>query len=65
VIAIVVMFAGIGFVGLLTAAVAQRFIAYEVEHEVAQVTASESEILQRLDEIARWLGALEQQQRRS
>jgi voltage-gated potassium channel len=56
-IAMVVMFVGIGFVAILTASVAERFIrAREAEEQRAELHA-------RLDEIIRRLDAMEQRER--
>jgi voltage-gated potassium channel len=55
IIAIIVMLAGIGFVAVLTAAAAERFMRSSRE------TDSElGEVLERLDSIARRLDAIEQ-----
>lgn len=63
VIAIVVMFAGIGFVALLTAAAAQRFIASTVEQAeeelAAEIAPPQHEVLRRLDDISERLKRLE------
>ena len=54
-LAIVVMLVGIGFVALLTASVAQRFLAYEDE-----TRGFEHQVLARLDELSGRLDRLEQ-----
>lgn len=61
-IGIVVMLLGIGFVALLTGAVAERFLArdvQEVEDEVAGLEAAEADVARELREIADRLLALE------
>jgi voltage-gated potassium channel len=67
-IAIVVMASGIGFVALLTGALAQRFLAADVERVVedeqrieTEITADAIGITAELRDIARRINALEQQ----
>jgi voltage-gated potassium channel len=59
-LAIVVMVTGIGFVALVTAALAQRFIQRAVERDVAKVELPEREALQMLAEISTRLARLEE-----
>jgi voltage-gated potassium channel len=63
VIAILVMLVGIGFVAILTAAVAQRFVNERVAAELAtverDVDASEEHVLAELRDLQRRLRALE------
>jgi voltage-gated potassium channel len=47
VVAIVVMLVGIGFIAILTAALAERFVAHEVKEEVAE---AEAEIVEQVEE---------------
>jgi voltage-gated potassium channel len=61
-IGIVVMLLGIGFVALLTGAVAERFLArdvQDVEDEVAGLEATEADVARELGQIADRLRALE------
>jgi voltage-gated potassium channel len=68
VLAIVVMLVGIGFVAILTGAVAQRFVAVEVEEEIDEVDeyldATSEAILRELREMRTRLGDLEAAMRR-
>jgi voltage-gated potassium channel len=61
-IAIVLMLAGMGAFGILTAAVCQRFVASRATPRVEAIGRSETNILARLDEIADRLKALEHAQ---
>lgn len=47
VVAIVVMLVGIGFIAVLTAALAERFVAHEVREEVAE---AEAEVVEQVEE---------------
>jgi voltage-gated potassium channel len=62
-LAVVVMLVGIGFVAILTGAIAQRFVAEEVSEEAAEVEAELDEaseaILSELRELQGRLGGLE------
>jgi hypothetical protein len=61
------MVVGVGFVALLTGAIAQRFLATETEDvsdSVAGVETTETELLEELAAISRRLQALEQRIRR-
>lgn len=62
-IAMVVMFSGIGFVAMLTAAVAEKFVRRDVEAEVEVASAGHDEVLARLDEICERLERLERLER--
>ena len=59
VVAIAVMFVGIGFIALLTAAAAQHFIAREAEAETAETTVTGRAVLDRLEDVASRLTELE------
>jgi voltage-gated potassium channel len=63
VIAIAVMLVGIGFIAILTAAMAERFVVRDVQEEAAEVTQeveeAEASVLRELHEITRRLNALE------
>jgi voltage-gated potassium channel len=63
VIAIAVMIVGIGFIALLTAAAAHRFLRPTIEQAeedvVEHIVLPEAEVLRRLDEISARLGRLE------
>jgi voltage-gated potassium channel len=67
VLGIAVMLVGIGFVALLTGAVAERFLKQEVEEELAEAETTEGEVLAELRAITARLhkleGALERQGR--
>lgn len=58
-IAIGIMFVGIGFIAILTAALAERFVAQQVEEEVEEAEASVGselrEITRRLQDLERRL----------
>jgi len=62
-IAIVLMLTGIGVFSVLTAAIAQRFVASrevpEAQAEAARISAGEQAIMARLDELATRVGAIE------
>jgi voltage-gated potassium channel len=67
VVACVMMLVGIGFVALLTGAIAQRFLAVEtadVPQSVGDVESTEAEMLEELAAISQRLQALEQRVRR-
>jgi voltage-gated potassium channel len=67
VVACVMMLVGIGFVAVLTGAIAERFLATETEdfrESVTDVEATEVELLEELAAIGRRLQALEQRVRR-
>src|ERR687895_1598590 len=59
IVAIVVMTAGIGFVALLTGALAQRFLYGSGEGAAPQVTTREGEIARKLDELSRQISELQ------
>jgi voltage-gated potassium channel len=59
-IGIVVMVTGIGFVALLTAALAQRFLAREVAEDVAKIERPEQQALTLLTDISTRMAGLEQ-----
>jgi voltage-gated potassium channel len=62
ILAVVVIFVGIGFVAVLTGAIAQRFLAPEIEeeeHEFDTIIATNQEILAELREVRTRLEALE------
>jgi voltage-gated potassium channel len=59
VIGIAIMLAGIGFVAMLTAAAAERFVARDVARSDYDASAAHAEVLARLDEIAARLTRLE------
>lgn len=59
IIALVVMAIGIGFVALITAAAAERFVATGREEERGGDDALEAQLIHRLDEIARRLDRVE------
>jgi voltage-gated potassium channel len=62
ILAVFVMFIGIGFVAVLTGAIAQRFLAREIEEEESEFSAVEQttrEILAELREVKERLVALE------
>ena len=65
VIAMAIMLAGIGFVAMLTAAAAERFVVRDVERSEHDASAAHSELLARLDDIAARLGRLEAERRRT
>jgi voltage-gated potassium channel len=62
-IAIVLMLTGIGVFSIITAAIAQRFVASrevpEAQAEAARISAGEQAIMARLDELATRVGAIE------
>jgi voltage-gated potassium channel len=67
IVAIVVMFAGIGFVTLITGAAAQRFLTPQVEalgageeQIEAEVAASDADLLNELRDIGRRIEKIEQ-----
>ena len=67
VVACVLMIAGVGFVAVVTGAIAQRFLATEaadVTESVAGVESAETELLEELAAISQRLQALEQRVRR-
>jgi voltage-gated potassium channel len=59
VIAMVIMLAGIGFVAMLTAAAAERFVARQVVEADYDASVAHAEVMARLDEIAARLTRLE------
>lgn len=62
ILAVIVMFVGIGFVAVLTGAIAQRFLAPDIaeeEHEQSVIEATNREILAELREVRKRLEALE------
>lgn len=59
VIAMGIMLAGIGFVAMLTAAAAERFVVRDVEQSDHDASAAHTELLARLDEISARLSRLE------
>jgi voltage-gated potassium channel len=63
VIAVAVMLVGIGFVAILTAALAQRFVAHEVEEAQEEITAeveeAEADVLSELQAVRASLDRLE------
>lgn len=58
-VAMTVMVVSVGFVAILTAAVAQRFVANEIEEEIDPIGADEEAILAEVAEMRRRLEALE------
>jgi voltage-gated potassium channel len=64
IIACVLMVVGIGFFALITGAVAERFLATEVEHVEEEVEAGEAEILEQIDALRGQLRTLEATVRR-
>jgi voltage-gated potassium channel len=64
VIACILMVAGIGFFALITGAVAERFLATEVEQVEEEIEAGEAEILEQIDTLGRQLRTLEATVRR-
>ena len=58
VIAMLIMFVGIGFVALLTAFIAERFVRKDVEEEAATVGAKEDRILTELQRLSAEVAAL-------
>jgi voltage-gated potassium channel len=61
-LAVIVMFVGIGFVAVLTGAIAQRFLAPDIaeeEQEQTEIVATNKEILAELREVRARLEALE------
>ena len=61
------MIVGIGFIAILTGAIAERFLAAQVDEaveEVAEKEATESELLDELREIRSRLDRLEPRMRR-
>jgi voltage-gated potassium channel len=64
VIACILMVVGIGFFALITGAVAQRFLATEIEDVGEEIEASEAEILEQIDSLGRQLQTLEATVRR-
>src|SRR5437667_229249 len=56
----VVMLTGIGFVALLTAALAERFLAREVQKDVAKIELPEQEALAMLHDVSARLARLEE-----
>lgn len=59
VIAVVVTLIGIGFVAVLTGAIARRFLAESIANEVREVEAGEDEILAEVQELSARLQRLE------
>jgi voltage-gated potassium channel len=59
VIAMAIMIAGIGFVAMLTAAAAERFVVRDVAQSDHDAAAAHAEVLARLDEITTRLAQLE------
>ena len=64
VIACILMVVGIGFFALITGAVAERFLATEVEQVEEEIESSEAEILEQIDALGRQLRTLEATVRR-
>jgi voltage-gated potassium channel len=64
IIACVLMVVGIGFFALITGAVAERFLATEVEQVEEEVEAGEAEILEQIDALRGQLRTLEETVRR-
>ena len=64
IIACVLMVVGIGFFALITGAVAERFLATEVEQVEEEVEAGEAEILEQIDALRGQLRTLEATVRR-
>jgi voltage-gated potassium channel len=64
VIACILMMVGIGFFALITDAVAQRFLATEIEEAGEEIEASEAEILEQIEVLGRQLQTLEATLRR-
>jgi voltage-gated potassium channel len=64
VIAMAIMIAGIGFVAMLTAAAAERFVVRDVAQSEHDASAAHAEVIARLDEIAGRLIQLETAARR-
>jgi voltage-gated potassium channel len=64
VIACILMVVGIGFFALITGAVAERFLATEVEQVEEEIETSEAEILEQIDALGRQLRTLEATVRR-
>ena len=58
-IAVVVMLVGIGFIAILTGAIAERFIAEEIEEEAEQLDEASMAILEELRAMRGQLGKLE------
>jgi voltage-gated potassium channel len=59
VIAVLIMFVGIGFVALVTAFIAERFVRRDVEGEAANVGAKEDRILAELQRLSAEVAALQ------
>ena len=59
VIACILMIVGIGFFALITGAVAQRFLATEIEEVGEEMEASEAELLEQIEVLGRQLQTLE------
>jgi voltage-gated potassium channel len=64
VIACVLMLVGIGFFAVITAAIAQRFLASEVEEAVGELTGVETDVLGQIRTLADQLARLEATVRR-
>jgi hypothetical protein len=58
-IACILMIVGIGFFALITGAVAQRFLATEIEEVGEEMEASEAELLEQIEVLGRQLQTLE------
>jgi voltage-gated potassium channel len=65
VIAMVIMIAGLGFVAMLTAAAAERFVVRDVAQSDHDASAAHADVLARLDEISARLSRLESDCRRA
>jgi len=57
------MFIGIGFLSMLTAAIASTFVSHDTDKEKRETEAGQSETLEILRRIERRLDALEAEQR--
>jgi voltage-gated potassium channel len=64
VIACILMIVGIGFFALITGAVAQRFLATEIEEVGGEIEATEAELLEQIEALGRQLQTLEATVRR-
>jgi hypothetical protein len=65
VIAMAILIAGIGFVAMLTATAAERFVVRDVAQSDHDASAAHAEVLARLDEIATRLARLEREDGRT
>lgn len=64
VIACILMVVGIGFFALITGAVAERFVATDVEQVEQEIEAGDAEILEQIDALGQQLQTLEATVRR-